>query len=171
MKHAKKRTLPLLWMMEATRLCYGAALLHLAQGVLNLFRVRWNLQTVKAFWTEFTASWLRKHWTFTPVLLMFHLWFYFTNKWKEWLCHRFKNWVKPQEDTHSQPISSAVCQALRTTVESIMHAEKTVTSHLSRGGGREKWMEGGNEKGHSVLVLNAPRTLWAFEMDSIIHSL
>ena len=52
MKHPKKRTLYLMWNMEEAQLCYGAALLHLAQGVLNLCRVQWNLKTIKAFWSE-----------------------------------------------------------------------------------------------------------------------
>lgn len=49
MKHIKKRTLSLLWNMGEARLCSGAVLLHLAQGVLNLCRVQWNLKTIKGF--------------------------------------------------------------------------------------------------------------------------
>ena len=52
MKHTKKRTLYLLSNMEEARLCSGAALLHLAQGVLNVCRVQWNLKTIKAFWSK-----------------------------------------------------------------------------------------------------------------------
>lgn len=51
-KYAKERTLSLLWNMEEVRLCSGAALQHLAKDVWNLFRVRWNLKIIKAFWRE-----------------------------------------------------------------------------------------------------------------------
>lgn len=78
---AEKRTLSPLWNMEDALLCFGAALLHLAKGVLNLCRLQWNLKTIlrercSAQWAKIlpqlqvmgleTGSWVQIHSLKTP---------------------------------------------------------------------------------------------------------
>lgn len=47
-----KRTLYLHRNMGEAQLCSGATLLCLTWGILNLFRIQWNRQTIQAYWCK-----------------------------------------------------------------------------------------------------------------------